>query len=118
LHPIPLAGQVKPLQLAAQRLQGLDGDAVGFDAVDAHLQIGQPGSIEGVDHPLGEQEAVADEHALEKRQPGGEGHQIDQARVQQRLAPAELDAGGAQLPELFQTGTHRRVLDRYPSCDT
>ena len=83
------------LELLVQHLQALLRNIVRHDVVDADLQVVEPGAVQPLDALGGQQIAVGD-HARDHAAAADVRDDLVQIGMQQRLAAADGDDGGAQ----------------------
>ena len=115
----------QPLQLLVEEPQALLRYVVGFDVVDADLQVVEPGLVQCLDPPRRHQVAVRDEAGDHPAAADARDESVE-VRVEHRLPAAERDDRGAERRELVDprdhlVGRHRRrhlvVLVAVPAVD-
>ncbi len=99
------------LQLLIQHLEALLRDLVRHDVVDADLHVVEPGLVEAL-NSVGREQITVGDQARQRAVLSHARDEVVEFRMQQRLAPAERDDGGAQLGQPVKPLEHHVFGDR------
>ena len=98
-------------ELEPKRVEHLHGDGIALDAVDADLEVGQSGIVQGFDQLRCEQVSVGDQLPPAEAELAHPRDDANELRVEGRLATGEAHDPGAQLAQLEQPLVERLERD-------